>query len=191
MTHAPGMVSLVMAGLLCGPCNEIVERLEQGAGPERAASDKPAHGSEVEMEIAMNLPQVSGGFAVILKQKDGDRYMSIFIGPNEGLAIQRGIDRDRTSRPMTHDLLASTITGLGGKLDRLVVSDLHHGTYYGTLYIRQGEEMVELDCRPSDGMALASTVLAPIRVEQKVLDKAGMSASELEMEGVAADQPSI
>jgi bifunctional DNase/RNase len=184
---------MMLAALWCGPCNEIAESLEKEmVREEKAEVSKGTEAEgEVEMEIAMNIPQVSGSFAVVLKEKDGDRYMPIFIGPNEGMAIQRGIDRERMSRPMTHDLLASAISSMGGKVDRLVVSDLHHGTFYGTLYIEQDDEMVELDCRPSDGMALASTVLAPIRVDEKVLDVAAMTTEQMKKEGFIVDQPSI
>jgi bifunctional DNase/RNase len=161
------------------------------AGHADSAKSKPKPASEVTAVVYQNLPSFTGGFSVILKDVASDTYMPIYIGTAEGLAIQRGLDRERPVRPMTHNLLDDVIGRMGGTVDHLLISDLIDGTYYGTLNIKQGKKTHQIDCRPSDGMALATTAGAPIKIATKVLKKAGMSAQEMQAEGfpIAAPAP--
>ncbi len=157
-----------------------------------AKKDKPADqaaADEVAAVIFQNLPSFTGGFTVVLKAVGTDTYMPIYIGTAEGVAIQRGLDRERPVRPMTHNLLVDVIARMGGTVDHLTVSDLVDGTYYGTLHITQGKKVHEIDCRPSDGMAVATTAGAPIKIAKKVLAKAGMTAAQMQAEGFAVSSP--
>jgi bifunctional DNase/RNase len=164
------------------------------AGKDEAKDKKgvkaPAATDEVTAVIYQNLPSYMGGFSVVLKDVGSDTYLPIYIGTTEGVAIQAGLDRERPVRPMTHNLLDDVIGRLGGTVDHLTVSDLIDGTYYGTLTIKQGKKVHEIDCRPSDGMALATTTGAPIRISKKVLSQAGMTAAQMQAEGFPIASPS-
>lgn len=105
---------------------------------------------------------------IVLKERDGERSFSIVIGENEALAIDRRIKGIRTARPMTHDLMAGIIEQLHGDLERIVINDLKDHTFFARLYIRHGGEMVEVDSRPSDAIALGVASETPIYVEEHV-----------------------
>ena len=109
---------------------------------------------------------------IVLKERGGDRYFPIFIGYNEAMAIDRKLNDRQIPRPMTHDLLHNIIEQMGGKLSRIVVNDLVEDTYYAVLEIQRGEQIVEVDSRPSDAIALAVRTTVPIFVEDKVLSRA-------------------
>lgn len=106
---------------------------------------------------------------IVLKERDGERSFSMVIGENEALAIDRRIKGVRTARPMTHDLMAGIIEQLHGELERIVINDLKDHTFFARLYIRHGGEMVEVDSRPSDAIALGVASETPIYVEEHVL----------------------
>jgi bifunctional DNase/RNase len=109
---------------------------------------------------------------IVLKECGGDRYFPIFIGYNEAMAIDRKLNDRQIPRPMTHDLLHNIIEQMGGKLSRIVVNDLVEDTYYAVLEIQRGDQLVEVDSRPSDAIALAVRTTVPIFVEDKVLNRA-------------------
>lgn len=176
--------AMIAVAALCGPCDQIAKGLEKKTAEELVVTEGGEAGEgEVDVEIRLNMPQLQGGFAVVLKKEGEELYLPVFIGDAEGTAIQRGLDRQRMSRPMTHELLGSAIAKLGGRVDRLVISDIRDGVYYGTLYVEEEGVMKTLDCRPSDGMALAAHVMAPIKVDEKVFDAVGMTRDELGREG--------
>lgn len=127
----------------------------------------------VEVELArMLISDVRGFQMIVLKEKAGPRNFPIFIGPAEAWAINRGLRGDSFPRPLTYDLMGNVITSLGGRLERVVVCDLRHDTYYAKLVIRRNGDLVEVDSRPSDAIALATHVHAPIFVEEHVLEAA-------------------
>ena len=111
---------------------------------------------------------------VILKEKDSDRYLPIWIGPAEADAIAVKLQDVSVPRPLTHDLLQSVITDLGGAVSSIVVSDLNNDTFYAKIILEVDGKTLEVDSRPSDAIALAVRVKAPIFVEEMVLDKAGV-----------------
>jgi len=111
---------------------------------------------------------------VILKQKDSDRYLPIWIGPAEADAIAVKLQDISVPRPLTHDLLRSVITSLGGVLSYVVVNDLQSDTFYAKLVIEVDGKICEVDSRPSDAIALAVRAKIPIYAEESVLDKAGI-----------------
>ncbi len=112
---------------------------------------------------------------IVLKEKDGDRQFPIVIGFLEASSIKMKLSGIEVPRPMTHDLLLSTIHGLDAKMERLVIDKLVENTFHAKLGLKTSEgESKIIDCRPSDGIALAVRTNAPIFVEEDVLDKAAI-----------------
>ena len=111
---------------------------------------------------------------VILKEKGTDRYLPIWIGPAEADAIAVRLQGVSVPRPLTHDLMHSIVDMLGGSVNSIVVSDLKNDTFYAKIVLNVDGGQVEVDSRPSDAIALAVRVDAPIYAEEGVLDKAGI-----------------
>jgi hypothetical protein len=122
---------------------------------------------------------------VMLKEKTAQRYLPIWIGHFEADAIAIPMQNVPVSRPLTHDLLGSVITSLGGKVTQVVINELADETFYAKLIIDDNGRHVEVDSRPSDAIALAIRAKVPIFVEDAVLDQAGMV---FESEGDADEQ---
>jgi bifunctional DNase/RNase len=111
---------------------------------------------------------------VILKEKYADRYLPIWIGSNEADAIAIRLQNISVARPLTHDLLKSTLDQLGAEITQVLVSDLADDVFYARITIRVDGREVEIDARPSDAIALAVRTSAPIFVAETVLDRAGV-----------------
>jgi len=111
---------------------------------------------------------------VILKGKQVDRYLPIWIGPAEADAIAVKLQGVSVPRPLTHDLLRSVIDALGASVNSIVVNDLKNDTFYAKITLDVDGVQMEVDSRPSDALALAVRVEAPVYVEESVLDKAGI-----------------
>lgn len=109
---------------------------------------------------------------ILLRERGGTRQLPIMIGQSEALAIHRRLNGMQYNRPMTHDLLASVIDQLSATLEKIVVNDLHDGTFYAKLVIRHDSELIEVDSRPSDAIALGVASEVPIYVEDHVLREA-------------------
>ena len=108
---------------------------------------------------------------IVLKETDGARAFPIVIGFFEAAAIDRRLKGHILPRPMTHDLLASVIEHLGGRLAKIVVTDLREHTFYATLVVERNGDQILIDSRPSDAIALAVAEGTPIYVEDHVLDE--------------------
>jgi uncharacterized protein len=121
---------------------------------------------------------------VILREKDTDRYLPIWIGPAEADAIAVRLQDVAVARPLTHDLIRNLIDQLGGKVAYIVVNDLSNDTFFARIILDVNGETVEIDSRPSDAIALAVRVDAPIYAEDSVLDRAGVMLDE---DGQAGD----
>jgi len=115
---------------------------------------------------------------VILKEKGTNRYLPIWIGPAEADAIAVKLQNVELSRPLTHDLLQSVISTLGATVDYIVVSGLKEDTFYARLALSVDGVKLDIDSRPSDALALAVRVGAPIYAEESVLEKAGIILEE-------------
>ena len=111
---------------------------------------------------------------VILKEKDSDRYLPIWIGPAEADAIAVKLQDLSVPRPLTHDLLNTIIGIMGGEVHHILVNDLQNDTFYAKIVIQANGGTKEIDSRPSDAIALAVRTKSPIYAEQSVLDKAGI-----------------
>ncbi|MCW8132926.1 MAG: bifunctional nuclease family protein [Planctomycetota bacterium] len=109
---------------------------------------------------------------IVLKEVSGERSFPIFIGYNEAMAIDRKIKDFQVPRPLTHDLLQNVIEKMGGSMERIVLNDLKEGTYYAILVIKHDGNLIEIDSRPSDAIALAVRMTVPIFVEEGVLNRA-------------------
>jgi bifunctional DNase/RNase len=110
---------------------------------------------------------------IFLKEVDGDRMFPIVIGLYEASSIDRRVKNQPSPRPLTHDLLAQTIELLGGDLQDIYINELRDHTYFAKLRIRHEGELVEVDSRPSDAIALAVTVDVPVFVAEDILDEVG------------------
>jgi bifunctional DNase/RNase len=106
---------------------------------------------------------------IVLREVEGERSFPIVIGIFEASSIERRVKGLPTPRPLTHDLLANVIENLQGELQDVFISDLREHTYYAKLRIRKDGELIEIDSRPSDAIALAVTAKAPIYVSEEVL----------------------
>jgi len=109
---------------------------------------------------------------VVLRAVEGQETLLVQVGLAEAGAIASVMDKTPFPRPMTHDLLASVLDGLGGTLEKVEVTDLREGTFFGLLHVRKGRSVVQIDCRPSDAIALALKGDAPIFVADDVFTKA-------------------
>lgn len=129
------------------------------------------------MEIRMDLAQIvivdtRDSQLIVLRERDGNRHLPIMIGPPEAQAIQRRVQGIAVQRPMTHDLLNSVISQLSGELEKIVINDLQDHTFYAKLIIRRNGDLIEVDSRPSDAIALGVGSDTPIYVEEHVLREA-------------------
>ena len=126
----------------------------------------------VEMQIkGLMLDPVTNVPIVLLRDADGQRVLPIWVGPAEANAIALQIENLSPPRPMTHDLLRDVVGALGVTVQRVIISDLKGSTYYAYLELRQGEDVILVDARPSDALALAARTRAPIFVRDSVLDQ--------------------
>ena len=106
---------------------------------------------------------------IVLKERDGDRHFPILIGYHEAKAIDRRIRGAQPPRPLTHDLMAKIIDSLDGELEKVVLTDLRDHTFYATLVIRRNGDVISVDSRPSDAIALGVANDTAIYVEEHVL----------------------
>jgi hypothetical protein len=128
---------------------------------------------QIEMTIkGLMVDPITNMPIIILRDKDGQRVLPIWVGVFEANAIALQIENVTTPRPMTHDLLRNVIQDLRGRIEKIVVSDLKDNTFYALIYLTVGGEVMAIDARPSDAIALALRSRAPIFVEEKVIDHA-------------------
>ena len=111
---------------------------------------------------------------VILKEKDAERFLPIWIGPAEADAIAVKLQEYQVPRPLTHDLLSNVIGALGATVNSIIVSDLQNDTFFAKIILAVDGKQVEIDSRPSDAIALAVRIKVPIFAEEAVIEKAGI-----------------
>ncbi len=135
--------------------------------------------SSVEMKIkGLMIDPVSNMPIIILKDSSEDSVLPIWVGIFEANAIAMQLEEIVPPRPYTHDLLKSVIETLEAKVARIVITNLENNTFFALIHLDADGKTVEIDARPSDAMALALRVKAPILVERKVLDKSASSTEE-------------
>src|SRR5215468_7674700 len=127
----------------------------------------------VQMELSrIIISEINDQQVIYLKEVDGDRTFPILIGIFEATSIDRQVKQFHPPRPSTHDLLVNTIEQLGGELQDVVISELKEHTYYAVLRVRKEGELIEIDSRPSDAIAVAVRIdpPLPIYVAEEVLN---------------------
>ncbi len=130
---------------------------------------------EVEVELSkIIINEAVDQQIIVLKELEGNRSFPIVIGMMEILAIDRRLKNIQLPRPMTHDLLSDIIDQMGGDVEKVVICDLSNGTFYARLHIDTDGEMVEVDSRPSDAIALGVGVGASIFVDEQVFENMQM-----------------
>ena len=125
----------------------------------------------VEVKVAhLGLDRNTNSPVVILQEKDGPRVLPIWIGPGEASAIAMELAGVKFSRPLTHDLIKQIIVGLGGELRRVLITMVKENTYFAELHIHRAEDVIQVDARPSDSIAVALRLKAPIFTSRDLLD---------------------
>ena len=116
---------------------------------------------------------------VILKEKNGERELYIWIGPVEAMALQRAVNKEMFQRPLTHELMKSIMDKAGLVMEHIEIDDLRDHTYYATIYLRSAEaKLITIDARPSDSLVLATWNGVPIFVSEQVIE--GMAQTDQE-----------
>ena len=132
---------------------------------------------------------VSQHRVVVLKEEGLERYLAIWIGPYEADAITIKLQGVEIARPLTHDLLKQSIDKLGAKVSHILVNDLQDDTFYARVVMDRDGERIELDSRPSDAIALAVRVQAPIFVSESVMERAGITPEEeIDLDAVTPEE---
>ena len=128
---------------------------------------------QIEMSIkGLMVDPITNMPIVILRDKDGQKVLPIWVGIFEANAIALQIENIATPRPMTHDLLRNVIQDLKASVQKVVVCDLQENTFYALIYLSLNGDTLAIDARPSDAIALALRTRAPIFVEDAVIDHA-------------------
>jgi uncharacterized protein len=133
----------------------------------------------IEVKVqSLGLDRTSNTPVVILQESGGTRVLPIWIGPGEASAIAMELAGMKFSRPLTHDLFASIIMGLGGTLQRVMVTKVVENTYFAELIIQRGSELFTIDARPSDSIAIALRMAAPIFTTEDLLEHTSIEMAE-------------
>jgi uncharacterized protein len=133
---------------------------------------------EVEMTIrGLLMDPVTQSPIVILKDVKGDAVLPIWVGGFEAQAIALEMEKVNTPRPMTHDLIKNVLTGLETQVHKVVVTELREDTFYAVIWLERAGDVISIDSRPSDALALALRVDCPIFVDEVVLKSSKQAAS--------------
>lgn len=133
---------------------------------------------ELEVKIrGLMMDPVSNMPVVVLKETEGAGILPIWVGIYEANAIALEIEKVQTPRPMTHDLLKNVLSGLNVRVNRVVVSDLKEDTFYALIWMEREGQVMSVDSRPSDALALALRLDCPIFVEDEVMKHSKMSSA--------------
>jgi bifunctional DNase/RNase len=126
----------------------------------------------VRVELPTNQP------IVLLKEREGERYLPIWIGAVEATAIALGMQGIETARPMTHDLMRDLLHGLGVTVQRIVITELREGTFYAEIQMSSNGDSVSVSSRPSDALALAVRMNLDIFANEDVIDEASIAVKD-------------
>jgi uncharacterized protein len=138
----------------------------------------------VEVKVqSLALDRTTNTPVVILQEINGGRVLPIWIGPSEASAIAMQLADMEFSRPLTHDLLCSVLKGLGGNLQKVIITKVESSTYYAELIVRRNGEVFSLDARPSDSIAVALRTEARIFAQDSLLEEATIEIAEEETSG--------
>ena len=133
----------------------------------------------IEVKVqSLGLDRTSNTPVVILQEMDGTRVLPIWIGPGEASAIAMELAGMKFSRPLTHDLFVSMVRGLGGMLMRVLITKVIDNTYYAELIIQRGAEVISVDARPSDSIAIALRMEARIFTTDELLENTSIEIAD-------------
>src|SRR5579859_251815 len=136
-------------------------------------------GGMLQVRVAhLGLDRTTNTPVVILQENDGQRVLPIWIGPAEASAIAMELAGVKFSRPLTHDLLKQVIVGLGAELRKVIITQVKDNTYFAELHIYRGDTVIQIDARPSDSIALALRLNAPILTSETLLELTSVDTSE-------------
>jgi bifunctional DNase/RNase len=113
----------------------------------------------------------AGQYLLTLEEVEGTRLIPIWVGAAEGMAIASALQREEFPRPLTHDLITNMLKDLKVKIDKVIITDLKNDTFYANILLSRNGEAYNIDCRPSDSLALAVRTDAPIFIDDKVFEK--------------------
>jgi uncharacterized protein len=154
------------------------------SGPEEltpedleARRSRELNEKEVQVRGVFQAPPPNGGAFVLLRDSL-DRNLPIWIGEDQAVSISIAAEGAAAPRPMTHDLMKLLVERLGGSVDYILIDDLYNNVYYAKLVMRQGDKPLEIDCRPSDAIAVGLRFRAPIYVADHVLEEGQCELSE-------------
>ncbi|MEM9773983.1 MAG: bifunctional nuclease family protein [Chloroflexota bacterium] len=129
----------------------------------------------VEVVIdSIRISLISQHRIVMLRDVDGERQLPIWIGPCEAEAITFELQDTEVARPLTHDLLKNVIETMEGKISHILINELQNQVFYARLYIDVGGKLIDVDCRPSDAIALAVRAKVPVFIEEDVMEEVGI-----------------
>jgi hypothetical protein len=133
----------------------------------------------IEVKVAhLGLDRATNTPVVVLQEKDGERVLPIWIGPAEASAIAMELAGVKFSRPLTHDLVKQIIVGLSAELARVVITQVKENTYYAELHLHRDDHIVQIDARPSDSIAVALRLKAPIFTDDSLLEHTSIDTVE-------------
>ena len=136
--------------------------------------------ANIEMVIdSVRVALINYQRAVILKEKDGERYLPMWIDVAQADAIATGLQKAYSSKPLTHDFICSIISNLGAELKYVVVDELTEETFHAKAFLEREGNVIEIDCRPSDAFATALRAEAPIFVTEEILKESGITTDEI------------
>ena len=124
----------------------------------------------IEVQVArLGLDSATNSYVVVLQERGGTRMLPIWIGQPEAESIVRHMHNVKGARPLTHDLVRNLILGMGAQLKRVHITRVEKSTYYAELQIQRGETLVHIDARPSDSIAIALRLAAPIYAADELM----------------------
>jgi bifunctional DNase/RNase len=139
------------------------------AAPEELLRAPPEYRGMRQMKVdKLGIDLLTHDPVVILKDLEGKRYLPILIGPFEATAIALALEGTAVPRPLSHDLMRTLLESLSAKLEQIIIHDIKDSTFFAKLIVRTNGEVQEIDARPSDGIALALRMHAPIFVSDKI-----------------------
>ena len=145
----------------------------------------------IEVTVSrLGLDSATNSYVVVLQERDGTRLLPIWIGQPEAESIVMHMHNVKRSRPLTHDLVRSLIVGMGAQLRRVQITRVEKSTYYAELHVLRGTELVRIDARPSDSIAVALRLSAPIYAAESLLVDPGEETDEGSEES-PADEPDL
>jgi bifunctional DNase/RNase len=182
------VVGLAMSAAACGgaagpaanpaPATPAAPAANRPSAPSAASLAPPA--GYLELVVEGVVPTPHGGPAVVLRDASSSMVLPIFVGGTEALSIDLRHAKKRYARPLTHDLFDEVVEKLGGKVVRVQIDGVRDDTFVGSVIVSRGAEIIELDARPSDAIALALGNGVPILVSPEVIKKASIMKDDLE-----------